>query len=373
MDANNAAQLQLLQQQLQDLQQQLQAVQAQQAQPGGQHPPPPPQQVIFAREPAQANQAGLLNFADRNDIEFHKSGSKALPGDAFGNDLLTRRYGEITREQVRNAALLYQAAQGRDAQNASILFNFLDASINDIIRARVNTDPTRYILELPGPVQGATIRINDGTCFLKAIIDHTYTNTLSTAAAARSALSSLDSYMAKLPKYDITKFNLYVKEQLHELAACGQTTNDLVMNLFKGYFKCRDNKFVRWLERIRDDYITRTVDIDPNGLAFMEQVENYYKDRLRTSEWMKLDEDQETILALKAQLQRSPLGNCKPQKTMNSRQKKSTGRLGTGVPGIRSGQFIPPPNAARTRRGKKRRKRRRVVRIQRRKERRNSP
>lgn len=33
----------------------------------------------------------------------------------------------------------------------------------------------------------------------------------------------------------------------------------------------------------------------------MEQVQNYYKDRVNTGEWMKLDEDQETILALKAQ------------------------------------------------------------------------
>ena len=328
----DAAAIQALQEQIQQLQQQLQAVQAQQMQGQGgqqQQPPPQPAAVVFAREPAQANQAGLLNFSDRNDIEFHKNGSKTLPGDAYdgtkmhvwlskvetraislgmqriltvNNELLTRRYGEITREQVRVAAMTYQIAQGRDAQNASILFNLLDASINDTVRARVNTDPERYILAVPGPIQGTAVNVNDGVCYLKAIIDHTYTNTLSTAAAARYALSSLDSYMAKLPKNDIAKFNEYVKDQLHELAACGQTTNDLVMNLFKGYFKCRDKHFNRWLERIRDDYITRTVDIDPNGLDFMERVENYYKDRLRTGEWLKLDEDQETILALKAQL-----------------------------------------------------------------------
>ena len=144
---------------------------------------------------------------------------------------------------------------------------------------------------------------------VEAVIDYTYTNTLSTAAAARYALSSLDTYMAKLQKNDITKFNDYVKEQLHELAACGQTTNDLVMNLFKGYFKCRDKHFNRWLERIRDDYITRVIEINPNGLDFMERVENYYKDRVRTGEWLKLDEDQETILALKAQLNKETKEN----------------------------------------------------------------
>jgi len=332
----DAAAIQLLQEQIQQLQQQLQAVQAQQVPGGQQQQQPPPAPVVFAREPAQANQAGLLNFADRNDIEFHKNGSKALPGDAydgtkmhmwlnkvesraislgmtriltFDNELLTRRYGEITKEQVRTAALEYQAAQGRDAQNSSILFNFLDASITDTVRARVNTDPGRFILPVPGPVPGTLVNVNDGVCYLKTIIDYTYTNTLSTAAAARYALFSLDAYMAKLQKNDITKFNDYVKDQLHELAACGQTTNDLVMNLFKGYFKCRDKHFNRWLERIRDDYITRVIDINPNGLDFMERVENYYKDRVRTGEWLKLDEDQETILALKAQLNKETKEN----------------------------------------------------------------
>jgi hypothetical protein len=163
----DAAAIQALQEQIQQLQQQLQAVQAQQMQGGQQQQPPPqPAAVVFAREPAQANQAGLLNFSDRNDIEFHKNGSKTLPGDAYdgtkmhvwlskvetraislgmqriltvNNELLTRRYGEITREQVRVAAMTYQIAQGRDAQNASILFNLLDASINDTVRARLKT------------------------------------------------------------------------------------------------------------------------------------------------------------------------------------------------------------------------------------------
>ena len=136
MDADAIQELQqqnqLLQQQLQVLQQTLQAVQAQQAAPAQQQaPPPPPAQ--FALEPAQAHQAGLLNYADRNDIEIHKNGSKALPGDAYDGTKLqiwlgkvetrarslgmhniltyngalrTRRYGEITKEDVRNAAIL---------------------------------------------------------------------------------------------------------------------------------------------------------------------------------------------------------------------------------------------------------------------------
>jgi len=148
----------------------------------------------------------------------------------YNGALLTRRYGEITKEDVRNAAMLYHAARGRDAQNASILFNFLSASITDTILAKVNTEPERYVLQVPVPNQiNQFVTVNDGTCLLKAIIDHTYTNTLSCATAAREALSSLDTYMAKLPKSDIEKMNQYVREKVNELAAANQTTSDLVM------------------------------------------------------------------------------------------------------------------------------------------------
>ena len=344
-----------MQQQLQVLQQTLQAVQAQQAAPAQQQaPPPPPAQ--FALEPAQAHQAGLLNYADRNDIEIHKNGSKALPGDAYDGTklqiwlgkvetrarslgmhniltyngaLLTRRYGEITKEDIRNAAMLYHAARGRDAQNASILFNFLSASITDAVLAKVNTEPERYVLQVPVPNPiNQFVTVNDGTCLLKAIIDHTYTNTLSCATSAREALSSLDTYMAKLPKSDIEKMNQYVREKVNELAAANQTTSDLVMNLFKGYGKAKDKVFRQWLQRKKDDYITRREIINPNGLDLMEQVQNYYKDRVNTGEWMKLDEDQETILALKAQLSNRDSGKGNNKKKGKKGEKGDKKRKG---------------------------------------------
>jgi hypothetical protein len=334
MDANAIQDLQqqnqVLQQQLNQLQATLQAVQAQQA---AQQPPPPPQQnIVFAREPAQANQAGLLNYNDRNDIELHKNGSKALPGDpydgtkiqvwlgkvetrgislgmqnilTFNGELITRRYADINRQDVTNTAIAYQVAQGRDAQNASILFNCLSASINDEIRTKVNTEPDRYVLQLPSAVPGQTIPVNDGTCFLKAIIDHTYTHTLSNASMAREELSSLDTYMKTIKKSNITKFNLYVKEKIKELEAANEITTDLIVNLFKGYKKANDKPFKDWVKRLQEDYNDRKATFNPNGLDLMEKVETYYKDKVRANEWGKLDEDQQTILALKAQLQQN--------------------------------------------------------------------
>jgi hypothetical protein len=204
------------------MQQQLQAMQQAQAappaaaQPGNQPIAP----LAFAQEPAQA-QGGLLDYNNRKDIELHKNGSAALPGDAFDgtklpiwlgkvetrahslgmldiltydNLLIIKRYADATKAQVRAAVTQYQQARGRSAQNASILFNFLQASITDTILAKVNLSSQDYILEVDGEL------INDGTCFLKAIIDSLHTNTLFSATAARTALSSLDVYMEKLPE-----------------------------------------------------------------------------------------------------------------------------------------------------------------------------
>jgi hypothetical protein len=49
--------------------------------------------------------------------------------------------------------------------------------------------------------------------------------------------------MEALPDSNVEKFNAYVKEQLETLAASGETTNDLITNLFKGYSKAKDKIF----------------------------------------------------------------------------------------------------------------------------------
>jgi hypothetical protein len=85
-------QLQQIQQQIQALQQQLAAVQQQQQQ---QQQPPPPPAVAFARAPAQVVQAGLLDYTNRQHVELHKEGSKALPGDQFNGTKLQQFLGKV--------------------------------------------------------------------------------------------------------------------------------------------------------------------------------------------------------------------------------------------------------------------------------------
>ena len=48
-------------------------------------------------------------------------------------------------------------------------------------------------------------------------------------------LTNLDWYMEALEQNDIMRFNEYIKAQIKLLAAAGETTSDLLMNLFKAY------------------------------------------------------------------------------------------------------------------------------------------
>jgi hypothetical protein len=54
--------------------------------------------------------------------------------------------------------------------------------------------------------------------------------------------------MKALPDSNIAEFNRYVKRQMETLTVEGETTNDLVTNLFKGYFHAMDKDFCEWIK-----------------------------------------------------------------------------------------------------------------------------
>lgn len=125
--------------------------------------------------------------------------------------------------------------------------------------------------------------------------------------------------MKLLTDSNITEFNAYVKHNTQELAAANETTNDLLVNLFNGYRKCKDKCFRDWITHIEDDWLFRWLPLANDGLTLLELMENYYKDHIMHSLWMRLNEDQEMIIALKAQLkqQRQPKQQTKIKSNRN--------------------------------------------------------
>jgi hypothetical protein len=299
-----------------------------------------------ARNPAKQTQEDVLDFTTKKDIEFYNKACDKLECDPYdGTNLSTflkmfgakakqynwmriltfgqgaqrrtliKHYGEITKAEVQEAAATYLGTNNRRDQDSDMMYNCLRKSVSAKVFATVTTEPERYTFD----VEGEEDPLEDGPSFLKAIIDHTYTNTLSNTAVARENLSSLSDFMASLPDSNITEFNAYVKKQTETLAANGETTNDLVTNLFKGYAKVKDKDFRQWIKIKKGEWFDRTLIINPNGLDLMELAENHYKDAVTSKEWLKLDEDQETILALQSQIEAVQAKAKRPGKSEDKR------------------------------------------------------
>jgi len=201
----------------------------------GQQPPdqqilaqPQPPLVRVARTPAQYTIVQPLDFSQRNDITVFNNGCAALKGDKYnGTKLklfltklqskagqfnwnalgmltygpralnLLNQYGEITMAQVRAQAEINKPLLDHRCRNSAMMFQCINASISTEVLAKVSTDPTRYRIQLPTvPAQGnqpavPAEEVEDGPCFLKAIIDDTYANTATNVALARRNLANL--------------------------------------------------------------------------------------------------------------------------------------------------------------------------------------
>jgi hypothetical protein len=100
---------------------------------------------------------------------------------------------------------------------------------------------------------------------LKIIVvreSHLDTNAISSSIQAK--LTGLDRYLPTIG-HDITKFNTYVKLLVKGLKSRGETTTDLLVNLFKGYMVCSNREFVEYIKRKQDIYEEGGT-ITPDGL-----------------------------------------------------------------------------------------------------------
>ena len=82
---------------------------------------------------------------------------------------------------------------------------------------------------------------------IKIIIreNHLYSN--ATTTSIRNQLSSLDQFITTIG-CDITNFNAHVQMLLEVLASRGETTHDLLSNLFKGYAETSYATFTSYIE-----------------------------------------------------------------------------------------------------------------------------
>jgi hypothetical protein len=149
-------------------------------------------------------------------------------------------------------------------------------------------------------------------------------------------LTRLEEYMVEVAKDDIIIFNSHVKDQLDTLSRRGvQNASVDMVHLFDGYVKCSDRKFVEFIERLRDEWEDNGT-LTPREL--MAKAETRYSSRLE--DWKKPSEDQEQIIALRAQVLRME----KQRSNQGGGHKTPPAKPGSGKekPGKRPGDGGPP-------------------------------
>ena len=285
--------------------------------------PAGPIEIDFARTPAQAN-TGTLNYATSEGMTIYNAAVAPLStrysgntsdmhiflksigkrGKLFGwkNILniptatevrdLTEQHGLVTLDEIRNHAQVYEVARGRDAQNASQMYDFLESSISDNTKLMVLSDFADYTIITPDGSQ-----ICNGPMFLKVIIRNTTVDTRSTVYHLKENFNHLDTKMLEVT-YDIEAFNIYVTSQIEQLAARGETP-DFLINLFTAYMAVPDKKFVEYLEKQKDKFDDGE---DVTVKRLMQVALTKFKDRKRSDTWQAPTPQDEEIMALSAEI-----------------------------------------------------------------------
>jgi hypothetical protein len=128
-------------------------------------------------------------------------------------------------------------------------------------------------------------------------------------------MSNLDSYIITIGM-EITKFNRYVRLLIDSLAARGETSNDLLTNLFKGYEAAIDKTFVDYIGGKKERYEEGE---DATSDALMEQANSKYKLMKENLTWNAPSKQEERILALMSEVK-----NLKKFKKKDSSYKRTT-------------------------------------------------
>jgi hypothetical protein len=152
-------------------------------------------------------------------------------------------YGMILLQESRNFEETYINTHTRPAQDNVMMFKCLMNSISKEGKNKILIWKKQY-----------TVRnFSSGPLLLKIIIRESHLDTNAATASIRHKLSSLDTYILTIG-CDITCFNVYVWLLIHSLAARGETTQDLLTNLFKGYQAVNDKTFVSYIGRKLEKY-----------------------------------------------------------------------------------------------------------------------
>jgi hypothetical protein len=136
--------------------------------------------------------------------------------------------------------------------------------------------------------------ILSGPLLLKLILKKAIIDSRATSANLREQLTTLDAYMMSVD-CNVELFNQHVKEVIVGLRARGESTDELVVNLFKSYCMVGDSEFSRYIKNKRYSYDDgEDVQADP----LMPVALAKYHSLIESGMWNTMSPDQERLVSL---------------------------------------------------------------------------
>jgi len=221
------------------------------------------------------------------------NGILMIPLDsARPNDVknLLDNYGTISYEAILAKELTFIDTDCRETQDTHMLYECIMNSLTDEGRAKLNIGDDMYTVGTNGRITGV--------CLLKILIRESHLDSNATSTMIRFKLSNLDDYLSEIDN-DINKFHKYVKVLIDNLHARGETTHDLIANLFKAYAACSDQTFIKYMSDVQ----TRWEDdeaLTPNEL--MQKAAHKFKILKSKDLWEAPSAQDEKITALESVL-----------------------------------------------------------------------
>ena len=227
---------------------------------------------------------------------------------------LIQEHAQFTVEGVTTwASATILAIQDKRAQNNYNMITCMKNSLDDDVQDMMDSEYMSYT------VNGVEV----AALYLIALIKHAEPGTHATVALVRNDLTNLDSKMLELDS-NIEEFNQYVRKQKKRLTNRREHTNDLLINLFKAYSVAQDERFVTSIGNMEEDYLLGK---SPGLTDEMLMADAYaaYRVRVERGIWGALNREQETMVAIQAQIDKLKDGRLKVNtktKTTKTKRKK---------------------------------------------------
>jgi hypothetical protein len=201
---------------------------------------------------------------------------------------LIREYGRLTIAEIRAHVSTYIEGNTRRTQNSAQLLSCIKESLSDAGKLKILSESDKW------KVEGK----ESGILLFKIIMQKAVVDTRATSSFFRENLTSLDSYITTIDS-NIELFNQYVNINRSGLQARGESTDDLIINLFKAYLNVADQNFVEYMKKKKDDYDEGTTILEPETL--MTHALNKYHILVQEHKWKSRSPQDEQLVALKAQ------------------------------------------------------------------------